>query len=88
MQNEPAKNHGLTLEGRGRLTVTGVEDVDCFSEDAAVLATAMGALTVVGAGLKVARLDLKEGCVEMTGRFDSLEYGAGKKGGLLARLLR
>ena len=66
MQNEPAKDHGLTLEGRAKLTVTGVEDVDCFSEDAAVIATAMGALTVAGAGLKVARLDLKEGRVEMT----------------------
>lgn len=88
MQNEPAKDHGLTLEGRAKLTVTGVEDVDCFSEDAAVIATAMGALTVAGAGLKVARLDLKEGRVEMTGRIDALEYGAAKKSGLLARLLR
>ena len=88
MQNEPAKDHGLTLEGRAKLTVTGVEDVDCFSEDAAVIATAMGALTVAGAGLKVARLDLKEGRVKMTGRIDALEYGAAKKSGLLARLLR
>ena len=48
----------------------------------------MGALTVAGAGLKVARLDLKEGRVEMTGRIDTLEDGAAKKSGLLARLLR
>lgn len=50
MQNEPAKDHGLTLEGRAKLTVTGVEDVDCFSEDAAVIATAMGASPWPGRG--------------------------------------
>lgn len=89
MQNEPAKDHGLTLEGRAKLTVTGVEDVDCFSEDRRPLSPPpWGALTVAGAGLKVARLDLKEGRVEMTGASTPWNMGRAKKVRLLARLLR
>ena len=80
--------HSLCIEDRSRTTITGVEDVDCFSDEMAVITTSMGAITISGSGLKVARLDLMSGEVSLEGRIDALEYGAARKSGLFSRLLR
>ena len=90
MQNGgAAREHSLTLTDRKRLSLTGVEDVDCFNEQIVVLRTGLGMLTVSGSGLNLSRLSLEEGRVEMEGEVDALEYTGGrKKGGWLGRLLR
>ena len=90
MQNvEAAREHAVTLMDRKRLSLTGVEDVDCFNEQIVVLRTSQGTLTVAGAGLNISQLSLEAGRVEMEGEVDALEYSGGrKKGGLLGRLLR
>lgn len=81
--------HTVTLNDRKRLSITGVEDVDCFNEQLVVLRTSQGTLTVAGAGLNVSRLSLEDGRVEVEGQVDALEYSGGKKkGGFLGRLLR
>ena len=83
------EGHSLTLTDRKRLSLTGVEDVDCFNEQIVVLRTPLGTLTVAGAGLNVSKLSLEEGRVEIEGEVDALEYSGGKKkGGLWGRLLR
>ena len=69
--------HRLSLEDRGRLTVTGVTDVDRFDEEAAVLETAGGRRCLRGAELHLDRLDLAAGEVAVSGRIDSLVYDAG-----------
>ena len=89
MQSGETRQHALTLVDRRKLSLTGVEDVDCFNEQLAVLRTAQGTLTVAGAGLNVSELSLEDGKVELEGEVDALEYtGVKKKGGLLGRLLR
>ena len=90
MQNaEMGREHALTLVGRKRLSLTGVEDVDCFNEQIVVLRTSQGTLTVAGAGLNLSQLSLEAGKVELEGEVDALEYSGGKKkGGWLGRLLR
>ncbi len=93
MQNgcatQAGQEHGATLVDRKRLSLTGVEDVDCFNEQIVVLRTPLGTLTVAGAGLNISRLSLEEGRVEIEGEVDALEYSGGKKGGgLLGRLFR
>lgn len=80
--------HSLQIDDRARMTVTGVEDVGCFSDNMAVITTAHGAITVSGAALKVARLDLESGEVALEGQIDSIEYGAVHKSGLISRLFR
>ena len=88
MQNaEGTREHALTLVDRKRLSLTGVEDVDCFNEQLVVLRTSQGTLTVAGAGLNLSALSLEDGRVEVEGEVDALEYSGGrKKGGLLGRL--
>ena len=90
MQNvEAAREHAVTLMDRKRLSLTGVEDVDCFNEQIVVLRTSQGTLTVAGAGLNISQLSLEAGRVEIEGEVDALEYsGAKKQGGLWSRLFR
>ena len=89
MQSGETRQHALTLVDRRKLSLTGVEDVDCFNEQIVVLRTALGTLTVAGAGLNLSRLSLEEGCVDIDGEVDAIEYSGGKKsGGLLGRLFR
>ena len=88
MAEKAACSHSLCMEGRTKAVITGVEDVDCFSGDMAGVITNMGEMTITGAGLKVARLDIQAGEVEIEGQIDGIDYGAVKKGGFLSRLLR
>ena len=86
---EAMREHAITLVDRKRLSLTGVEDVDCFNEQIVVLRTSQGTLTVAGAGLNISALSLEDGRVEVEGEVDALEYSGGKKkGGWLGRLLR
>lgn len=83
------KAHTVTLNDRKRLSITGVEDVDCFNEQIVVLRTPLGTLTVTGAGLNVSQLNVEDGRVSVEGEVDALEYTGGKKkGGVLGRLLK
>lgn len=88
MQENSAKRHSLAAEDRARIALTGVEDVDCFSEEMAVIATCAGSVTVSGSGLRVARLDLQAGEVDIEGQLDMIEYGAPKKAGFWGRVFR
>ena len=83
-----AVNHRTILEGRNRLSVTGVMDVMSFDETAAVLETSRGVLIVRGSGLHVEQLDLGSGDVKLSGQVDSLVYEETSKSGgsFLSRL--
>ena len=90
MQNaETGRQHSVNLTDRKRLSLTGVEDVDCFNEQIVVLRTSQGTLTVTGAGLNMSQLNLEDGRVSLEGEVDAMEYTGGRKsGGLLGRLFR
>lgn len=88
MPNQNPQAHSLCIEDRCRMTVTGVEDVECFSDDMAVITTVQGAVTITGSSLKVGRLDLESGEVALEGQIDMIEYGAVHKSGLFARIFR
>lgn len=81
--------HGLTLENRARAILTGVSDVDLFSEQTIVAATSGGTITVTGQGLHVESLNLEDGRLVATGKVDSVVYDARMpKKGALRRILR
>jgi sporulation protein YabP len=66
--------HRLTLDERQKLTVTGVAEVVSFDENAVVLATTSGNMSIEGSGLKVNILDVKEGNVSVDGHIDCIYY--------------
>jgi sporulation protein YabP len=85
-----AMPHHIILEGRSRLSITGVEDVDSFDETTVVLYTSKGLLTVRGSGLRVDRLTIEGGELNIEGLVDALEYQAEPRagGGFWSRLFR
>ena len=80
--------HRLELDGRERLVVSGVEDVERFDENGIIMSTSAGILTVTGEGLHIGKLSLDGGELHVDGRIDSLSYEdpALGGGGLLRRL--
>lgn len=68
------KPHLLTLEGRGKLGISGVEEVESFDEQEIVMRTVAGGLVVTGEGLSVSRLSVENGDVSVNGRIDALRY--------------
>ena len=80
--------HKLVLDGRSRLSVTGVTDVLSFDEGAVLLRTEMGILTVQGRDLRLKTLSPEGGQVSVEGSVASLVYEEPRqKGGWLSRLL-
>jgi sporulation protein YabP len=82
--------HHLILEGRYRLTVSGVEDVESFDENAAVIFTSKGLLIVRGSELHVDKLSIEGGEFYLEGQIDSLQYEEERKqsGGFWSRMFK
>ena len=87
-QPESRGPHKLTLEDRGRLNLTGVNEVESFDENAIVLDTTCGTLVVQGTGLHLQSLSPEGGQVRVDGQVDSLTYEDRMPGGssFLSRL--
>ena len=71
---DPAAVHRLQLEGREKLTVAGVEDVERFDDQCIVLRTGAGTLVVSGEGLHIGKLSLDGGELHVDGRIDGVNY--------------
>ena len=66
--------HKLQLGERKSLTMTGATEVLRFDENAVVLATTLGRLTVHGQGLQLKNLSLEGGQVAVEGEICALVY--------------
>ncbi|MDR0293365.1 MAG: sporulation protein [Oscillospiraceae bacterium] len=81
--------HRLILDGRSRLLISGVSDVESFDENGVVCKTTQGTLLVRGSGLRVDKLSLEGGELSVEGKVNSLVYeDSAPSGGLLSRLFR
>ena len=78
--------HGLTLEGRKRLTMTGVTEVVSFDDGLVVLHTNLGILSVQGTGLRLKTLSTDGGQMAVDGEISALSYEEPREGGWLRRL--
>ena len=84
-----AQTHRLQLEGREKLTVSGVEDVERFDDTCIVLSTCVGTLVVSGEALHIGKLSLDGGELHVDGRIDAVTYEDAPEaggGGFFARL--
>ena len=66
--------HTVLIEGRRRMRITGVVEVERFFEDELTVETEVGALTIWGEGLKLGRLNPDDGQVLLEGEIVSIEY--------------
>ena len=73
-QSVHTRNHTLTMEGRARARLTGVDAVCCFNEREIVLETCEGEIALLGDGLHIEQLDLQAGQLDVTGEIAGVEY--------------
>ncbi|HWQ50184.1 MAG TPA: sporulation protein YabP [Terriglobales bacterium] len=80
--------HNISMEGRGNLAVTGVEDVAAFDENQIALYTSEGMLIISGVQLHINKLSVESGEMAIEGVIDSLEYTEQmkKRAGFLSKL--
>lgn len=82
----------IALEDRKKICITGVNEVISFNDEAIVLITNLGTLTLKGKMLKMNKLDVQNGDIIITGKINSIVYlekdNIKNKDGLLSRLFR
>ena len=66
--------HNIILEGREKLSISGVLDVQSFDEEQVLLETVRGMGVVRGQGLHVERLQLEAGELIVEGEIGLIEY--------------
>ena len=86
MTEQPLLPHRLTLNERSALTLTGATEVVSFDENAVVLKTTLGTLTIHGRQLQLKNLSLEGGQVAVDGAIAALIYEEPKPAGGLRRL--
>ncbi|MGE4485535.1 MAG: sporulation protein YabP [Oscillospiraceae bacterium] len=82
--------HNVIIEGRSRVSVSGVTDVESFDETVVVINTTRGVLIVRGEGLHMEKLSLDSGEIIIEGNISALEYEeeARSGDGFFARLFK
>ena len=86
MAEESLLPHKLMLNERKNLTMTGATEVVSFDENAVVLKTTLGTLTVHGRQLQLKNLSLEGGQVAVEGEICALIYQESRPVGGLRRL--
>ena len=82
----------LILENRGKLSVSGVNDVLSFDDQIVVVDTELGLLTVKGENLRINKVSLDTAEVIVEGEISSLAYSPNKQdkssGTLLSKIFK
>lgn len=69
-----SQNHGISINERKSIYLTGVLKIDNFDEEEFLLQTTMGYLVIKGQGLEIIKLDTKDGIVSIKGLIISISY--------------
>lgn len=86
MGEESLIPHRLSLNERKNFTMTGATEVVSFDENAVVLKTTLGVLTIHGKQLHLKNLSLDGGQVAVEGQIAALIYEQPRAAGGLRRL--
>ena len=79
-RTQAEQQHALILKGRGKLSVSGVVDVQNFDESLVSMETSLGLLLVRGSGLHIERLSLEGGELELEGEIVYTHFRVRGKG--------
>ena len=67
-------SHDFAVSERAHVEIRGMTEVISFDENAVILATTSGNMSIEGSGLHVNILDVKEGNVSVDGHIDCIYY--------------
>ena len=68
------KGHGVLMNMRREMQISGVKEVLCFDDTGAVFQTVCGDMTVEGRDIRIGVLDVACGQVTLSGRIDGIFY--------------
>ncbi|WP_422449012.1 sporulation protein YabP [Thermoanaerobacterium sp. DL9XJH110] len=93
MEEKAQSRHKLTLQNREILDITGVINVEKFTDDDIILETQQGMLNIKGEKMHMKQLNLDGGLIVVEGLIKSLTYSEGgsskERGkGILNRLFK
>ena len=83
--------HGININMRKHMDISGVREVDSFDELGVILRTVCGDVTIEGKDIKVNVLDTERGVVSLEGKIDAVFYSDnddGKKRGFFGKLTK
>ncbi len=82
----------ICLFSRRRMELTGIEEVESFTEEQITVASSLGMIAIEGKNLKIESFQTECGSLIINGEVDSLYYYGkqenGEKRGILAKLFR
>ena len=88
-QNEKISAHKIEICARNHTIISGITNVESATETGAVLYVDKMILTLEGESLKVQKIDVATGDVEILGTIKSLKYSdTKKKSGFLKKLVK
>ena len=67
-------NHGISIDERKNIIVTGVKKIESFDNEEFLMETTMGYIMLKGEGLEIIKLDTYQGNVSIKGKVNSLSY--------------
>ena len=82
-----AQPHTLNIEQCKRITASGVESVDAFSDKQIILSYPAGRIVVSGNGMKIVGFSKSSGSFSATGEITAVRY-AGKGLGIKGKLFK
>lgn len=74
MSEHTEQVHGIAIQMRKEMKISGVKEVECFDDTGAVFHTICGDMTVEGKEIHIDILDTVSGQVALSGRIDSIFY--------------
>ncbi len=90
--DEIIREHKVCIDGRKKLLVTAVEDVESFDDEKIVILCDMGTMTVTGEDFKINKLNVEDGELIIEGEVDEVLYSDRaydkKEGGFFGKLFR
>lgn len=86
-QNNIIKSHKLSVDSRKRTCLTGIKDVVAFDMNQVLLESCMGMVLIKGNDLKVTRLSLEKGEIDIDGHVEGVTYSEVKDYGEKSKTL-
>lgn len=74
-----ARVHGLVVNNRESGNFSGISEVLSFDEEGILLESVMGTLAIDGKDMRVTRLDLERGEVDITGKINGIVWADKKE---------
>ena len=74
MNNGSYTEHSISLTGRVRMELTGVSDVESFTENSVIALSSMGNISIDGEELKIESFSTETGRLTVVGKNDAICY--------------